>query len=118
MIIYLKKSTLFTIDPDLRFSKQNNDPKGTLKDIYRRHQLLEYTVPELCEFYTMKTGKTITPKSMKRWLWRIEIYKIAQPAMQSGTVVSSYFKKHEWRVIKELLKNIKHSVHKKSKTII
>ena len=118
MIIYLNKSILFTKDPDERFSIQYNKPKGTLKDIYRRYKIMNYSMGELCEFYEFKTNTKITKNSMKRWMWRTEVYIIAQPAMESGVVVSSFFKKHEWKVVKELLKNLKYSVKGKTKTII
>lgn len=120
MIINITKSILFTVDPDVRFARQYGNQEGTLKDIYRRYKILGYTVPELCDFYEMKTGKKSTQKSIKRWIWRTEIYIMALPAINSGAenVTSSFFKQHEWKVIKEILKNVKSSVHKKTKTLI
>lgn len=120
MIINIRNSILFTVDPDIRFSKQYGNQPGTLKDIYRRYKILGYTIPELCDFYEMKTGNKSTQKSMKRWIWRTEIYIIALPAINSGAqvVTSAFFKKHEWRVIKEITKNLKSSVRKKTKTLL
>lgn len=119
MIINITKSILFTVDPDKRFAKQYNHPDGTLKEIYRRHKLLEYTTKELCEFYEMKTGVRPTPKAIKRWMWRCDVYAMTLPILEKGaeTVVSSFFKQHEWKVIKEITKNIS-SVQHNTKTLI
>lgn len=120
MIINIRKSILFTIDPDIRFSKEYDLPIGTLKDIYRRYKLLDYTINELCEFHKMKTGKETSKKSMKRWMWRTEVYAMTLPILEKGveTVTSSFFKEHEWKVIKELTRNLQSSVHKNTKTLI
>lgn len=120
MIIHLKKSILFTVDPDIRFSKEYNLEPGLLKELYRRYKLRDFTFDELCEFYQMKTNKQLSRKSMKRWMWRTEVYSMTLPVLDRGveTVVSSFFKNHEWRVIKELTRNLPSSVHKNTKTLI
>lgn len=120
MIINLKKSILFTVDPDIRFAKEYNVELGVLKSIYRKHKILEYTLNELCEFHQIKTGKKSSKKSIKRWLWRIEVYGMTKPILDKGVenVTSAFFKDHEWKVLKELTKNIKFSVQGNTKTLI
>jgi len=120
MIIHIKKSILFTVDPDIRFAREYNLPKGTLKDIWRRYKLLDYTIGELCEFHLIKTGHKRSKKSMRRWMWRTEIYSMTLPIVNKGveTVNSSYFRHQEWKVIKELSKNLKSSVQGNTKTIV
>lgn len=120
MIIRLKKSVLFTIDPDLRFAREHGLSPGALKDIYRRYKLLDYSVKELCDFHEFKTGKKIPVQTISRWLWRAEIYAMTRPILKKGadTVVSSFFKEHEWRVVREITKNLKRSVKNETKTFI
>lgn len=120
MIINIKKSILFTVDPDIRFAQEYNLPQGILKELYRRHTLRDFTIAELCEFYQMKTMQTIGKKSMRRWMWRTKIYSMTLPIIAKGgeTVVSSFFKEHEWRVIKEISKNLQSSVRQDTKTLI
>lgn len=120
MLIHLKKSVLFTVDPDIRFSREYKLPIGTLKEIWRRYKLLDYTIEELCQYYEIKTGKQRSRKSMKRWMWRTEIYSMTLPILNKGaeTVVSSFFKDKEWEVIRELTRNMRSSVHGKTKTLI
>lgn len=120
MIISIRKSILFTVDPDIRFAKEYNLPQGTLKEIYRRYKLLGYTTRELCEFYTMKTGRKTSHDAMSRWMWRTDIYTVTLPAIEKGAemVNSSIFKENEWKVIKEITKNMPASANGKTKTLI
>lgn len=120
MIINIRKSVLFTIDPDIRFSKEYNLPLGTLKEIYRRYKILEYTPSELCEFYRIKTGRKTTIDAMSRWMWRTDIYIMTLPAIKKGAehVNTSIFKEQEWKVIKELGKNLASSAKGNTKTLI
>jgi hypothetical protein len=120
MIIHLKKSSLFTVDPDERFAREYDVPVGLLRDIWKRYKLIGYTIPEVCEFYEMKTKKHISHKSMMRWMWRTEIYSMTRPAINKGAevVVSSFFREHEWRVMREITKNLRSSVRGKTKTLL
>jgi hypothetical protein len=114
MIINLKKSSLFTENPVSRFAKEHHDIWG---EIWRRYISLGYSVRDICDYYHIKTGQRIQPQTIKRWIWRTEIYKLTEPIMEKGVelVKSSYFREHEERVIKELLKNI--SEHPNSKIL-
>lgn len=120
MIIHLKKSALFTIHPGKRFAKEYNTPEGLWEEMYRRHKILEYTIEDLCDFYNVKTNKTLTTQAINRWIWRSKVFEKADSVMQRGveTVVSDFFGDFEYEVIKELLKNIKTSATQKSRTVI
>lgn len=120
MIIHLKKSALFTTDPDIRFAREYNLPIGTLREIYRWHKVNEFDVDQIREFHTLKTGRIMSNKSIRRWIWRAEIYSLTLPVLEKGAqvVTSSFFKDHEWRVIKEITKNLRPSVHGQTKTLI
>jgi hypothetical protein len=120
MIIHLRKSTLFTISPDLRFAREYNLPKGFWTELWKRHKLLGYDIPEICQYYHFKTGRKTTSQSMNRWIWRSEIYSRVQPIMKKGVKVvsSEFFDEYEYDVIKELMKNVRTSVKRGSKIIV
>lgn len=120
MIIHIDKSVLFTRSPDERFALEYGLPKGTWTEIWRRHKLLGYTIPEMCEYYTIKTGRKTTSQSISRWVWRSEVYSKVQPVLKEGVrvVSSEFFGEHEEKVMKELLKNLKSSVQKNPKTVV
>lgn len=104
MIIDLTQSDLFK-DPAIRFAKEHAD---IWNDIWRRYNDLYYSVPDLCDLYLIKTGKQINQKTIRRWLWRAEIYSKVKPVLESGArcVKSDFFGDEEFNVIKELTKNI------------
>lgn len=121
MIIDLRKSTLFTKEPSLRFAKEHNLPKEVWDEIWRRYSLLDYTMKEVCDYYELKSGRKTTTQSMQRWLWRTEIYCRANHLMRTKgayLVLSSYFGEHEMDVVKELTKNLKGSVKQESSALI
>lgn len=120
MIINLTKSNLFTEEPDMRFAREHSLPRGLWTELWKRYKLYEFTIPELCEYYTMKTGRKTSNKAISRWIWRSEIYSLAHPAIKKGAevVISSFFNQYEWQVIRELTKNVKSSVHQNPKTLV
>lgn len=105
MIIRIDQSELFTKDPDARFSLVYSVPKGTWTDLWRRHKLLHYTVHDLVEFCEFKYKTNITKRTMRRWLYRAEIYSMALPALKKGAraVNTEYFGNMEWFVINEII---------------
>jgi len=119
MIIKLN-TNLFTIHPDKRFCSKYNLPKGTWVDIWSKYKLSGFTEKEVCHYYRFKTKTNHSNKAIRRWLWRTEVYSIARPAVEKGALAinSTAFGKHEDRLIKELTKNIKSSVHKNPKILI
>lgn len=120
MIIHLRKSVLFTVSPDKRFAKEHNLPEGFWTEVWRRKVFLEYSNKDICDYYTAKTGRKTTKQAMARWLWRSEVYSRAHTVIVQGVQVvnSDFFGRHEMAVVKELLKNMKSSVTKKSRTVI
>lgn len=119
MIILIKKSEIFYVDPDLRFAKFNHVNNGLWKELWRRYKILGYTKTELAEYFELKTKKTISNQNIKRWIFRTEIYSLTKPMVDKGceAVNSNFFGDLEWFVIKELTKSIKSSVNKKPKTL-
>jgi hypothetical protein len=120
VIINLHKSILFTRTPDERFAREYGLPLGTWTELWRRHIFLEYTIAEMCEYFYIKTGRKTTKQSMMRWKWRSEVYSKIAPVMKRGVRVvnSEFFGDNEMLVTKELLKNIRNSVTKESRTLI
>lgn len=120
MIISLKKSILFTRDPDLRFAKEYNLPVGVWRDLWKRYKLYGYTIKDVCDFYEMKTNRKTNYTAMSRWIWRSEIYSKVHPLMNKGVelVTSEFFGNDEDQVIKEITKNIPFSVNGDTKTLL
>ena len=119
MIIYLDKSILFTKDPDIRFAIEYGIPLGNWKLLWQRHKLMEYSVREMQELLRINTGLKLSKKNIKRWIWRSEIYSMTLPLINKGTqcVVSDFFGEKEYKIIKELTKNLSSSVHKNTSTL-
>jgi hypothetical protein len=120
MIINLKQSVLFTVHPDVRFSKEYGIEQGLWREMYRRYKILDYTLVDLGDFYHVKTGKQVTKQTLLRWIWRTDVYYRANAVMEEGVEVvqSEFFGIFEYEVIKELLKNIKTSATQNSRTVI
>lgn len=120
MIIYLEKSTLFTKDPDIRFSEHYHLPRGNWSVLWSRYRLLDYSYRELQDLLAIRTGLKIGKKAIKRWIWRAEIYSITLPYLNKGvkSITSNVFGENEIKLIKELAKNIESSVHGDTKSII
>lgn len=126
MIINLTKSDLFTKDPDIRFALEYGLPRGLWNLLFNRAKYLEYSVNELCELYQIKTKSLLgEPKvmpytTMKRWIWRTEIYNRAIPFVKKGaeTVVSEVFGEFEEELLKELGKHLRNGETKDSRILI
>lgn len=120
MIIHLKKSILFTRDPDVRFAKEYNLPIGTWRELWKRHKLYGYTIKDMCDFYEMKTKRKTNHRAMSRWIWRSEIYSKVHPLMNKGVelVTAEFFEDDAEQVIKEITKNISFSVNGDVKSLL
>lgn len=120
MLIYIKKSNLFTVDPDIRFSREYKVPLGTWKELWRKYKLLNYEDQDLKDLFFLKTGRYASQKMLPRWKWRTEVYSMTKPLIDKGAeaVQSYFFKEYEDKVLKEILKNVASSVHKTTKLLI
>ena len=109
MIIRLSESKLFTTHPSFRFADKYLVSPDIYQELWRRYRLLEYSIPELCEFYYIKVGTPIDKAYMDKWMFRGAVYMKAQEVMKKGVecVNSEFFGDYERRLIEELLKNIK-----------
>lgn len=74
-----------------------------------KYKVLELSIPELCSYIHIVTGRKPSYMSVKRWIIRSEIYAIANTAIKRGahTVMSSYFGEYEETVTQELLRHLK-----------
>ena len=120
MIIYLRKSKLFTVPPAVRFGEAMNVDHKLWDDIWKRYRLLDYTTRELRELFELKTGKKIHRNTMNNWIFRTEVYSQAQPLIKKGAVSvrSEFFNKHEGKLILELTKHIRTGCARDSRTIV
>lgn len=120
MIIYLPKSDLFTVEPAKRFAKEYTVPEEVWLNIWIKHKIYDFEFKELYEYAIFKCGKTISKKSLRRWILRTEVYSRARDVTKLGgtTVTSSYFGELEGFVLKELLKQMRFSGSKNSRSII
>jgi len=119
MIILITKSELFTTDPDIRFAREYNVGVGIWRDLWRRYSILDYSQQEMSDYFTLKTGKPISKKGLKRWIMRTKLYTKTKHIVDKGclSVNSEFFGDLEWFVIKELTRNMKSSVHHNPKTL-
>lgn len=121
MLINLTKSKLFTLSPEVRFSKEYGLQPEVWRELWKRHSFHEYNLRDLCDYFELKTnGRKTSPQSMQRWLWRTYVYMKAQGVMKEGVemVQSEFFGNFEVDVIRELLKNVKSSVRQEPKILI
>lgn len=120
MLIHLHKSKLFTQEPAKRFAKEFNVSEKLWIECWLKYKLYDLKIPELCEYIQIKTGRKPSYNSINRWIVRTEIYSISREAYKMGakTVVSSFFGVYEENVKQELLKNMKFSATRTSRSIV
>jgi len=120
MIINITKSTLFTVDPDARFSKEYILPKGTWLELYRKHKLLGYSNGDMRDYLFLKYARNLKHPTMYRWIARSEVYSIVHPLIKKGVVHvnTSIFGDYESYVMNELLKSLKNGAYNKPESII
>lgn len=119
MIILIRKSELFTSDPDKRFSRRYKTKQGIWKEMWRRHTILAYSLTDMSDYCELKTGIRLPNQSLKRWIHRTKVYVLTKPILDKGceSVNSSFFGDLETFVLKELTKNLPSSVRKNTKTL-
>lgn len=110
---------MFMVHPAKRFAAEYNVPEILWHELYRRYQLLEYTVPELCEYYHISAGKMIKRKYLYRWIFMTEIYTLTKPARDKGAqaVSSEIFGNKEQKVINELTRHMRTGSTKNSRAL-
>ncbi len=120
MIIDLTKSTLFTIDPDIRFAKEYHLPKGIWTELWRRYKLLGYNHSELAEYLQIKTGKKHRNRNIQRWILRTEIYSKVSPLMKKGATHANtdIFGNLEYIVLNEFTRHLRNNGTGTSRIII
>lgn len=113
-MIILLKSKLFT-DPDARFSKEYNIPRGIWNEMFRRYKLNDYPLKDISDLLLAKSGIRVNEKTLNRWIVRSEIYTIARPHIEQGqrAVQSAIFHRFEDDLVSEITKNLRFSVKKK-----
>ena len=120
MIINLTKSKMFRQEPAKRFAKEYGVSEEVWLNIWIKYKVYDFEPKELLDYAHFKLGKPIEAQSLKRWIFRTEVYSIARDYIKVGgqAVVSSVFGKFEEDLIKELLQNMRFNGNKNSKSII
>jgi len=118
MLIRIDKSELFTKDPAERFARRFNVPNTLWTELWMRYSIKDYTVKDLQEYMYIKTQIKPRKRVFQRWIKRTEVFMKTRDALKKGatTVVSSFFGKDEEYVVNELLKNVKSSGMKSSRS--
>ncbi len=119
MIIKLRESQLFTTDPAQRFADTYRVSEDIYRELWKRYNLLEYSIAELCEVYYIKVGRPINKRTMSEWMFRGKVYSKVSGKIKMGAqaVNSNVFEELEQRVIKELLKHLKSGISASTKSI-
>jgi len=109
MILIIKQSKLFSVEPAKRFANEHKVPEDTWKELWRRYKFNEYSTTEMCEIFYIKTGKPISRRVMNRWIFRMNVYLKIKPMSDKGVeaVNSSFFGPLEERVVAEVMKHLK-----------
>ena len=120
MIINIRKSKIFTLDPSIRFSKEYGLPKDVWQEVWRRYKLLDYSNGDLRDYLFLKYARNLSFPAMGRWINRGEIYMITNPLIKEGVehVNSSIFGNYEEYVMNELVKPLKNGATTKAESII
>jgi hypothetical protein len=119
MLIKLHESKLFTIDPATRFAREYGVEPVIWNEVWKRY-LAEYDLEALAGYVLYKTGRHIKTRQLKRWLVMTEIHCRANHIMLMGirVVQSEYFGQYEQQMLEEVLRNMKYSGSKESRTIV
>lgn len=118
MLIHVVQSKIFTEDPAIRFAERYSVDSKIFHELYRRHELTDDD--GLLGYFQYKTGKTIHPKAMKRWIFRAKVYARSKDVIKMGVRVinSEYFGDLEEELVKELIKNMRFNGKKDSRTLL
>jgi hypothetical protein len=116
MLIKIHSSRLFDTNPAVRFAEQYNVPQELWTELWKRHQLLDYSIIDLADYFHLKAGKPIKRRYIKKWIFLTEVYNMAKPARDMGAQVinTELFGELEPRVIEEVTRNMRFSGIKSS----
>ncbi len=120
MIIDITRSKIFKVEPSLRFSREYGLPQDVWKEVWRRYKFLDYSNGDLRDYIFIKYARNLNFNSMKRWIYRGEVYMISSPLVKKGVihVNSAIFGDYEEYVMNELTKPLKNGATNKSESII
>ena len=109
MLIKIHSSRLFDTEPARRFAVKYNVSPDLWCEIWKRYKLLQYTVPDLADYFHLKVQKQIKRRNISRWIFLTEIYFLVQPARDMGVRVinTEMFGDWEERVIQEITRHLK-----------
>ena len=119
MLIKLHTSKMFTIDTAQRFAKEYAVSPKIWNEVWKRY-LAEYDTDALCGYVLYKTSVRISPRALKEWIIRTEIYCRANHIMLMGVrvVQSEYFGIYEPFIITEILGNMKYKGTQDSRIMV
>lgn len=120
MILNIRKSKIFTVDPAMRFAKEYGLPREVWNEIWRRYKHLEYSNGDIRDYLFLKYARSISYPAMGRWITRGEVYLITKPLIEKGVVHvnSVIFKDYEEYVMNELVKPLKNGAMNKADSIL
>lgn len=120
MLVKLRHSRIFDTDPTRRFSWQYKVDENMWMELWKRYKVLDYTVPEIVEYFQLKTGKDITTRQVKKWIFLTEVFALTKPAREKRAEVfdTSLFGKLEKKVIVEITRSMKFCGVKRSNIIL
>jgi hypothetical protein len=120
MLLDITKSTIFKLNPSIRFSKEYGLPKEVWYEFWRRYKFLDYSDSDLKDYLFLKYARNISYSAIGRWIMRGEVYMIAKPLIEDGVihVNSNIFGNYEEYVMNELIKPLKNGASNKSESII
>lgn len=109
MLIKIKNSRLFTVNPSKRFAEEYNVPEELWIELWKRYKLLDYTIADLADYYHVKTNRLIKRRYIKRWIFLAEIYILTKPArdMKAEVINTALFGSLEQKVIDEITRHLR-----------
>lgn len=119
MLINLEQSKLFTVDPAVRFALIYEVHHKLWYELWRRKEL-GYDLDGLCGYLLYKSDVRLERDTMRRWLFRTEIYYKARKVMKMGVrcVQSEYFEELEEDLVNELTRSMRSGVALDSRAIV
>lgn len=120
MLVKLKSSKLFSTRPSRRFADEYDVPECVWEELWRRYKMLDYTIPDLADYFEIKAGRKIKRRYMKRWLFLGEVYLKTKNAREMGAEVinTSMFGKLEPRVVGEVTRHMRRGSTKNSRIML